>query len=125
MIAFLADENFNRNIVRGLSRRSSLDILIAKEVGLTGADDAGVLAWAGERGRIVLTHDAATMPAAAFQRLARGLPMPGLLRIRTTLPVAEASRSSSSSQNVAGRKNGTVWSVTSRCRSSFNDLLRK
>jgi hypothetical protein len=49
-----------------------------------------VLAWAAERGRIVLTHDAATMPTAAFERLARGLPMPGLLRIRTTLPVAEA-----------------------------------
>ena len=66
MIAFLADENFNRNIVRGLLRRTSqADIVVAQEVGLTGVDDDVLQAWAAQNRRIVLTHDAATMARCA------------------------------------------------------------
>ncbi len=47
MIPFLADENFKREIVRGLLRRNPhLDILTAQEAGLTGLKDPPLLAWA-------------------------------------------------------------------------------
>ena len=43
-VSFAADENFNRNIVRGLQRRTaSLDIVRVQDVGLRTAEDpAGV-----------------------------------------------------------------------------------
>jgi hypothetical protein len=40
MLKFIADENFNNNIVRGLLRRQSdLDLVRIQDVGLSGADD--------------------------------------------------------------------------------------
>jgi predicted nuclease of predicted toxin-antitoxin system len=62
MVQFLADENLNNQIVRGMLRQSSdIDIVRVQDVGLSGADDPTVLAWAAQEGRIVLTHDVATM----------------------------------------------------------------
>ena len=41
---FLADENFNNNIIRGLLRRQSdIDIIRVQDVGLSGKDDPTVL----------------------------------------------------------------------------------
>ena len=70
MFRLLADENFNGDIVRGLLlRQPDLDIVRVQDVGLTGEDDLQVLAWAAENNRIVLTHDRATMPSYALERL--------------------------------------------------------
>lgn len=80
MTAFrlLADENIHGGVVRGLLLRlPSLDLVRARDVGLGGRPDPEVLAWAAERGRIVLSHDAATMPDHAYERIARGERMPG------------------------------------------------
>ena len=55
---FLADENFDNRIVRGLLlRRPNLDIVRVQDLEITGADDPTVLAWAAHAGRILLTHD--------------------------------------------------------------------
>ena len=44
MLRFVADENFNNNIVRGLLRRQpELDIIRIQDEGLSGADDPTVL----------------------------------------------------------------------------------
>ncbi len=49
MLRLAADENFNGNIVRGLlRRRPDLDIVRIQDVGLAGADDPAILAWAAE-----------------------------------------------------------------------------
>ena len=57
MARFLADENFNNQIVRGVLRQSpNIDIVRVQDVDLSGADDPAVLAWAAQEGRIVLTH---------------------------------------------------------------------
>ena len=62
MLRLLADENFNRDIVRDLLlRERDSDILRVQDVGLRGADDPDILAWAADQGRIVLTHDRATI----------------------------------------------------------------
>lgn len=82
MLRFLADENFNNIIVRGvLSRNPNLDIVRIQDVGLIGADDPTVLAWAAENDRIVLTHDVATMADFAYVRLEAGLAMSGLFEL--------------------------------------------
>lgn len=57
MTRFLADENFNNQIVRGVLRQSpDIDIVRVQDVDLSGADDPTVLAWAAQERRIVLTH---------------------------------------------------------------------
>jgi predicted nuclease of predicted toxin-antitoxin system len=62
MLRLLADENLNANIVRGLLRRlPTLDIVRTQDVGLTGADDPTVLAWAAGDRRVLVTHDVQTV----------------------------------------------------------------
>lgn len=91
MLQLLADENFNSDIVRGLLlRMSNLDIVRVQDVGLTGADDPTVLLWAAENNRILLTHDRATMPGFAYDRVADGEPMSGLFIFNDQFPVGQA-----------------------------------
>ena len=62
MLRLLADENLNNDIVRGLRRRlPGLDLVRVQDVGLSGADDPTILAWAAREGRVMLTHDVSTM----------------------------------------------------------------
>ncbi len=78
MIRFLADEDFNNDILRALRRRRpAVDILRVQDVGLSGQPDPVVLAWAAEQGRVLLTHDAATLVGHAFGRVSAGQAMPG------------------------------------------------
>jgi hypothetical protein len=91
MFRLLADENFNGDIVRGLLlRQPNVDIVRVQDVGLAGADDPDLLAWASENDRIVLTHDRATMPHGAFQRLVAGKKMAGVFVLNDRLPVSRA-----------------------------------
>lgn len=49
MLRFLADENFDGRIVRGLRRRSSrIDVVRVQDVDLGEADDPTVLEWEGQ-----------------------------------------------------------------------------
>ena len=53
MIKFLADENLNNQIVRGVLRQNpDIDIVRVQDVGLKGADDPDVLSWAAQDGRV-------------------------------------------------------------------------
>lgn len=91
MLRFLADENFNNQIVRGILRRSSdIDLLRVQDMGLSGADDTTVLAWSAQAGRIVLTHDVSTMTTFAYQRIQAGLSMPGLFEVSRRVSVGLA-----------------------------------
>lgn len=88
MLRFLADENFNYNIVRGLFlRRPNLDLVRVQDVGLTGADDPTVLAWAAQHGRILLTHDVKTITHYAYTRVRKGEPMPGVFEVSRRHPI--------------------------------------
>ena len=91
MLRLLADENFNGDIVRGLLlRRPDLDVVRVQDVGLAGADDPDVLAWAAENNRIILTHDRATMPEYAYERLDAGERMPGVFILHDRFPAGQA-----------------------------------
>ena len=91
MLRLLAAENLNGDIVRGLLlRQPDLDIVRIQDVGLAGADDTEILAWAAANSRIVLTHDRATLPDYAYQRVAAGEEMLGVFILNDRLPVAQA-----------------------------------
>ena len=69
---WLADENFDNDILRGVRRRAShVDFLRVQDVGLSGADDPTVLEWATQQGRVLLTHDLSTMIPALREQLQR------------------------------------------------------
>lgn len=91
MLRLLADENLNGDIVRGLMRRQpGLDIVRVQDVGLAGLEDRDILAWAAHSDRIVLTHDRASLPDQAYQRMAAGEKMAGVFILNDRLPVGQA-----------------------------------
>lgn len=76
---WLADENLSGAITRSLFyHRPTLDLVRVQDVGLRTADDIAVLEWAAAQGRILLTHDRATIPDFAFQRVLARQSMPGV-----------------------------------------------
>jgi Domain of unknown function (DUF5615) len=87
-LKLLADENFDNTIVRGLLRRNSnIDIVRVQDVGLSGEDDPTVLAWAAQEGRILLTHDVATITRYAYERVKQGQSMPGVIEVSLDSPI--------------------------------------
>lgn len=91
MLRLLADENLNGYIVRGLlRRRSELNLIRIQDVGLRGADDLEILEWAAAQNYILLTHDRATVPDFAFQRIAAGQSMPGIFVVNDRLSLRQA-----------------------------------
>jgi hypothetical protein len=91
VLRWLADENFNNDILRALFRRDpTLNIVRVQDVGLTAADDPGLLAWAAEAMRIVLTHDVSTMTAHAYERVKNGQRMPGVFEVSRDVPTRVA-----------------------------------
>ena len=91
MLRLAADEDFNNDIVRGLlRRRPDLDLVRIQDVGLSGAKDPDVLAWAAEADRLLLTHDVSTMTRYAYERVRAQEPMPGVLEVSRAVPVGQA-----------------------------------
>jgi predicted nuclease of predicted toxin-antitoxin system len=91
MLKFLSDENFNGDIVRGLFlRQPNLDLLRVQDVGLRELDDPVILDWAANNERILLTHDRATMPDFAYDRLLKAQSMSGVFLINDRMPTRQA-----------------------------------
>lgn len=91
MLRLGADENLNCNIVRGLLRRNpDVEVIRIQDVGLMGAEDPQVLAWAAADKRILATHDGRIIPRHAIQRTGAGLPMPGVFIVPRSLSVGQA-----------------------------------
>jgi len=88
MVRLLADENFNGRIVRGILReRPDTDIVRVQDTAVFQASDQVVLDWAAQEKRVVLTHDVDTMVGLAYERVRRGLPMPGLIVVHDTMAI--------------------------------------
>lgn len=91
MPTFLADANFDRDIVRGLLQRMpDIDILRAQELGFERTPDPDLLEWAAQEQRVILTHDFRTMPGYASARMEEGKSFAGLVQVRRSLPVGRA-----------------------------------
>jgi hypothetical protein len=91
LIRLAADEDLDNHVIRGLRRRlPAVDVIRVREAALGGAPDESVLAWAAAEGRVLLTHDASTMTAAAYARISTGEASPGVIVIPQWLPVGDA-----------------------------------
>jgi hypothetical protein len=81
MLRLAADENFNNGIVRGVRRRDpAIDIVRIQDAGLSAA----------QNGRVLLTHDVATMTRYAYDRVREGKPMPGVFEVGRYVPIGVA-----------------------------------
>ena len=90
MIRFLADENFNNHIIRGLRlKNKNIDIVRIQEIGLSGADDPTILDYALKANRVLLTHDLETIPKFAYERIEAGLKIPAIILAKKDLLIAQ------------------------------------
>ncbi|HKY37333.1 MAG TPA: DUF5615 family PIN-like protein [Polyangiaceae bacterium] len=90
MIEIALDENFDHHILRALLRRiPDLDFRTVQSQAMSGAEDTEVLAWAALEGRVLLTHDVRTVTRFAYERVARGDAMPGVIEISSKATVGE------------------------------------
>lgn len=71
-------------------RQPNLDLIHIQYVGLIKANDPEILRWAAEHDRIVLTHDKATMPVFADERLTKRASMSGLFVISDRVLIRQA-----------------------------------
>src|SRR5205814_6001305 len=91
VLRWLAGENFNNDILRAMFRSNrGLDIVRAKDVGLTGSGDEALLAWAADQNRVLLTLDVSTITAHAYRRVMKGDPMPGVFEVSRRVTVRSA-----------------------------------
>jgi Domain of unknown function (DUF5615) len=91
MLRFAADEDFNNRIIRGSLRRApELDLIRVQDAGLRSRDDASILEWAANDGRVLLTHDVTTVRTQAYARISAGLPMPGVFEVAQDIPIGVA-----------------------------------
>ena len=87
----MTDENFEGAIFRGLLRhKPGIDVVRVQDVGLAETDDLTILEWANQEERIILTHDRRTMPRYAYQRIANGESIAGMIVMKSTIPVGQA-----------------------------------
>lgn len=86
---FLADNDLNDAIVRGVERREpGIEFARLRELGLEKSPDREVLEYAARERWLVVSHDVNTMTAAAFKMLEAGQEMRGLLLVHQGDPIA-------------------------------------
>ncbi len=91
MLRLLSDENFHGDIVRGLFLRApNLDLQRVQDVGLRQLEDPEILEWAAQNDRILLTHDRATIPDFAYDRILKSQRMPGAFIVNNQMAIRQA-----------------------------------
>src|SRR5687767_315014 len=87
---FLADENFDNRILRGVRREGvTMDVIRAQDTEIYQSEDSILLEWAAQHGLILLTHDISTIPKYAYERINAGKPMPGIIAVNQDMPIGE------------------------------------
>jgi Domain of unknown function (DUF5615) len=83
--------NVHGDIVDGLRRRQpALDLVHVHDIGPSHTPDPLILEWAAQQGRVVVSVDKRTLAVDAWDRVARGLPMPGVAILRILLTIGTA-----------------------------------
>ena len=87
---FLADENFDNDILRGVQAKTdAFDVIRVQDTEVSQAADPLVLELAAKENRILLTRDMSTMPDYAYERIAAGLFMPGMFVVSDQTPIGQ------------------------------------
>lgn len=80
MLRLAADADVHNGIIRGLRRcEPEIDLLRVQDALPEGTIDPAILAWAGAENRVLITNDRETMIGFAYERLALGAPLPGVI----------------------------------------------
>jgi len=80
MLRLASDADVHGEIIRGLRRRlPEMDLARAQDALPLGTSDHEILVWAAAERRVLVTNDRNTMVGFAYQRVARGEPVPGLI----------------------------------------------
>ena len=80
MLRLASDADVHGEIIRGLRRRlPEIDLVRVQDALSTGTPDPEILAWAAAENRVLITNDRNTMVGFAYQRVAAGGPVPGLI----------------------------------------------
>jgi hypothetical protein len=88
ILRIATDENIDGAILRGILRRyPMLDVVRIQDTPLYGKPDPHVLEWVTQEERILLTHDARTMPNFAYARIEAGKLVRGIFVIDDHAPI--------------------------------------
>src|SRR5437868_10149460 len=80
MLRLASDADVRGEILRGLRRRlAEIDLVRAQDALPEGTPDPEILAWAAAENRVLITNDRNTMVGFAYQRVAAGEAVPGLI----------------------------------------------
>jgi hypothetical protein len=80
MLRLAADADVHGVIIRGLRRRMpTIDLVRVQDALPEGSPDSDVLAWTTAENRVLITNDRNTMVGLAYEFVASGSPLPGLL----------------------------------------------
>lgn len=91
MFRILLDQNFDHRIYRGLLHRiPGLVCETTEGLGLKSHRDDQILAFAASESRIIFPHDERTFGLFAYERLARGEVMSGLVVVPDSIPIGKA-----------------------------------
>lgn len=90
-LKFIADADFNEDLIRGLKRSEpAIDFMIASDGGTRGLADRQVLEVGVSLGRVVVSHDRNTMVGEFYRFLAEGHSSPGLIIVTQDLDEGDA-----------------------------------
>jgi hypothetical protein len=90
-VRFQADADLNQTILLAAVRKEpGIDFRDAREAALRGVADPEVLARAAAAGRLLVTHDAKTMPGE-LGRFVQTTDSPGLTVVPQHLPISKAA----------------------------------
>jgi hypothetical protein len=80
MLRLASDADVHGDILRGLRRRlPEIDLVRVQDALPEGTPDPAVLAWAAAENRIRVTNDRNTMVGFAYERVAAGERVPGVI----------------------------------------------
>lgn len=80
MLRLASDADVHGGILRGLRRRlPEIDLVRVQDALPEGTPDSKMLAWTAAENRILITNDRNSMIGFAYQRVAAGESVPGLI----------------------------------------------
>jgi hypothetical protein len=80
MLRLASDADVHGEIIRGLRRRlPQIDLVRVQDALPEGTPDREVLAWAASESRVLITNDRNTMVGLAYERVAAGEQVPGVI----------------------------------------------
>ena len=80
MLRLASDADVHGDILRGLHRRMPIiDRVRVHDALPEGTSDPVVLEWAAREDRVLITNDRNSMVGLAYERVAAGDPMPGII----------------------------------------------